>query len=66
MSKNLRQRTLVQVFYLPAIFATITITGLLSALFGDGAWDALSWVTLACPILATVSFVLRSRRPQLR
>jgi hypothetical protein len=66
MSKNLRQRTLAQIFYLPAIFAAITIVGLLSALFGDGAWDALSWVTLACPIAATVYFVVKSRRPQLR
>jgi hypothetical protein len=66
MSKTLRPRTLRQIFYLPAVFAAITIIGLLSALFGDGVWDALSWVTLACPIAATVYFVLRSRRPQLR
>jgi hypothetical protein len=66
MSKTFRQRTLAQIFYLPAIFAAVTIVGLLSALFGDGAWDALSWVALACPIVATVYFVLRSRRPQLR
>jgi hypothetical protein len=66
MNKNLRPRTLMQIFYLPAVFASITTIGLLSALFGDGAWDALSWVTLGCPIAATVYFVLRSRRPQLR
>jgi hypothetical protein len=66
MSKNLRPRTLAQIFYLPAILAIITCVGLLSALFGDGVWDALSWVALACPIAATAYFVLRSRRPQLR
>ena len=66
MSKSLRPRTLAQIFYLPAILAAITMLGLLSALFGDGAWDALSWVALACPIAATAYFVLRSRRPQLR
>lgn len=66
MNKNLRPRTLTQVFCLPAFFAAITIIGLLSALFGDGVWDALSWVTLACPVAATVYFVLKSRRPQLR
>lgn len=66
MNKHPRHRTLTQIFYLPAIFATITLIGLSSALFGDGAWDALSWVTLACPIVATVYFVLKSRRPQLR
>lgn len=66
MNKNLRPRTLRQIFYPPAVFAAITIVGLLSALFGDGAWDALSWVTLACPIAATVYFVLRSRGLQPR
>jgi hypothetical protein len=66
MSKILRPRTLAQIFYLPVAFAAITIVGLLSALFGDGAWDALSWVTLACPIATTVYFVIKSRRPQLR
>jgi hypothetical protein len=66
MSKHLRPRTLAQIFYLPAVLAAITLLGLLSALFGDGAWDALSWVALACPIAATVYFVLRSRRAQLR
>jgi hypothetical protein len=42
------------------------MVGLLSALFGDGAWDALSWLALACPIAATAYFVLRSRLLQLR
>lgn len=66
MSNNRRPRTLAQIFYLPVIFAAITVVGLLSALLGDGPWDALSWVTLACPIAATVYFVLRSRRPSLQ
>lgn len=66
MSNNRRPRTLAQIFYLPVIFAAITVVGLLSALLGDGPWDALSWVTLACPIAATVYFVLRSRRPPLQ
>lgn len=66
MSKKFRPRTLKQIFYLPAAFAAITTVGLLSALFGDGAWDALSWVALACPIAATVYFVLRSHGLQLR
>lgn len=65
MSKNLPQRTLTRIFYLPAVFAAITTIGLLSALLGDGVWDALSWVTLACPIAATIYFVLRSRHAQL-
>jgi hypothetical protein len=37
--------------YGPAIvIAGITLGGLLSALFGDGVWDELSWVALAVPL----------------
>jgi Fe2+ transport system protein B len=56
----------MQIFRLPAAFAAITIVGLLSALLGDGVWNALSWVALACPIVATLYFILRSRRSQPR
>jgi hypothetical protein len=66
MSNNLRTRPLRQIFYWPAVLAVITAVGLLSALLGDGVWDALSWVALACPIVATIYFVHKSRRPQLR
>jgi hypothetical protein len=37
----------------PLALAIITVVGLVSALLGDGAWDALSWLALAAP-LATV------------
>jgi hypothetical protein len=37
-----------------AILATITVGGLLSALFGDGIWDELSWVALAIPLVVIV------------
>lgn len=36
------------------ILAAITLYGLLSALFGDGVWDQLSWVTLTIPLLVIV------------
>jgi hypothetical protein len=37
--------------YGPAIvIAAITLGGLLSALFGDGVWDELSWIALAVPL----------------
>ena len=37
--------------YGPAIvIACITLGGLLSALFGDGVWDELSWVALTVPL----------------
>ncbi len=41
--------------YGPAlILAAITAYGLLSALFGDGMWDELSWVALAIPLAVIV------------
>jgi hypothetical protein len=35
----------------PAFLAGITVAGLLSAIFGNGAWDLLSWIALAIPLL---------------
>ncbi len=41
--------------YAPAaIIAMVTMYGLLSALFGDGVWDELSWVALAVPLAVVV------------
>jgi len=39
----------------------ITVVGLLSALIGDGWWDAVSWVTLALPVLIYLFFIGRRR-----
>ncbi|MDE1175838.1 MAG: hypothetical protein PW789_04450 [Edaphobacter sp.] len=33
------------------VLAVITLYGLLSALVGDGIWDALSWVAMAVPLV---------------
>jgi hypothetical protein len=41
--------------YGPAlVLAVITLYGLLSALFGDGVWDELSWGALAIPLVVIV------------
>ncbi len=37
-----------------AVIAVITLYGLLSALFGDGVWDELSWVALSIPLAIIV------------
>jgi hypothetical protein len=37
-----------------SILAIITLCGLLSALFGDGVWDELSWLAMAVPIAVIV------------
>jgi hypothetical protein len=39
-----------QVFAVPAIIAVGSSAGLLSALIGDGLFDALSWITLGAPV----------------
>lgn len=45
----------------PLVLALVTAIGLVSALLGDGAWDVLSWLTLAAPI-ATMFWYARPRR----
>ena len=44
-------RSLPRIFLFPAMLALVTGFGLLSALLGDGLWDALSWGTLALPLV---------------
>jgi hypothetical protein len=39
-----------QVFGVPALLALVSVVGLLSALLGDGVWDAVSWVGLGALI----------------
>ncbi|MFW2455876.1 hypothetical protein [Methyloversatilis discipulorum] len=38
------------IFRWPLLIAALTAAGLLSALVGDEAWDALSWALLAVPV----------------
>jgi hypothetical protein len=45
-----------------AILAAITAYGLLSALLGDGVWDAISWVALACPLVVIIWMLGRGGR----
>lgn len=44
-----------------AVLAAITGSGLLSALFGDGLWDAASWLALAVPLFVIVWKITQSR-----
>ncbi len=49
--------------YGPALMlAVITLYGLLSALFGDGVWDELSWVALVIPLVVIVWKYSRATR----
>lgn len=45
----MRQLTLRQIFAVPLVLAIMTGVGLITALVGDGAWDAVSWVGLGVP-----------------
>jgi hypothetical protein len=47
-------RTLWQIFAVPLLLGILTTVGLVTALIGDGIWDALSWLTLAVPIAVCV------------
>ncbi len=49
--------------YGPAVIVSvITILGLLSALFGDGLWDELSWIALAVPLALIIWKCRRQRK----
>ncbi len=45
------QLSMRRVYKIPLLLASITCIGLLSALFGDGVWDRLSWIFLAIPLV---------------
>jgi hypothetical protein len=54
-------RSLARIFRWPAFIALISAFGLISALLGDGIWDAASWVALTLP-LAVFAFFLVKRQ----
>ena len=43
----------------PILFGVLTTVGLISALLGDGVWDALSAVTLGIPVAACAWYGLK-------
>ncbi len=53
-----------KVYGIAAVLAIITLYGLLSALFGDGVWDQLSWIALAIPLVVIAwKYTRASRTP---
>jgi hypothetical protein len=64
MTSAPRHRSLGQIFLIPVILASLVAVGLVSALLGDGIWDALSWFCLLVPVVAVTYYVGRqtSRR----
>lgn len=55
-------RTPMQIWGAPILLAILTTIGLISALLGDGIWDAVSAVALGVPALLCLWYSLR-RRP---
>ncbi|WP_375776872.1 hypothetical protein ACE103_35900 [Bradyrhizobium sp. ma5] len=54
-------RSLAQIFAAPLVIAIVSTVGLISALVGDGWWDAVSWVALGLPVLLYLLFIWRRR-----
>ena len=52
-------QTLRAIFAAPLAIGALSLVGLVAALVGDGLWDAVSWVTLAVPVLLFAHFVRR-------
>lgn len=55
-------RTFGQIFGVPILLAITTAAGLLSALLGDGVWNALSWLALGIPLVIVAWYAGRSAR----
>lgn len=47
----MKQFSMRRVYAIPLWLAGITCVGLLSALFGEGVWDQLSWAFIAIPLI---------------
>ncbi len=48
---------------MPLLMAVMILFGLLSALLGSGAWQTLSRIALAVPVIVMIRYAFRSRRP---
>ncbi|MEJ1095503.1 MULTISPECIES: hypothetical protein [unclassified Pseudoxanthomonas] len=49
-------------FGIPAIIALASVVGLVSALIGDGVFDAISWMALGAVIGVLVLAVVQAKR----
>jgi membrane protein required for beta-lactamase induction len=63
MMVRVTHRSLGRIFAAPLVIAIVSIAGLISALVGDGWWDAFSWGSLGLPVLLCLYFLGR-RQPR--
>lgn len=54
------QQSAREIFFMPTLLGLVSVVGLVSALLGDGVWDALSWLALLTS-LAAVAWAWRWR-----
>ena len=54
--------SVARTFRVPLALAVVSAVGLVSALVGDGVWDALSWVALGTPIAVVVRYAFAPPR----
>ena len=47
------------IWTIPILLGISSLGGLISALVGDGSWDALSWLTLGIPLIVIGRFVIK-------
>ncbi|CCE07988.1 conserved exported hypothetical protein [Bradyrhizobium sp. STM 3843] len=59
-SPHFRPRSTWQVFRAPLAVGLAAAAGLTFALFGDGVWDAVSWVALSIPVVLSLIYGLRA------
>ena len=53
---------LTVIYAVPALLAVFSLIGLIATFVGNGVYDALSWLTLAAPIIAVIWAMTTQRR----
>jgi hypothetical protein len=61
LAPDATRQSLPRMFLVPTALAIVSGVGLVSALLGDGPWDALSWLTLAAPVAVPLYCIVRGR-----
>lgn len=56
----------MHVWAMPVVLGILTIIGLVSALLGDGIWDAVSAFTLGAPVVTGLWYGLKGWRRRAR
>ncbi|MFW6157295.1 MAG: hypothetical protein ACOC4S_00500 [Balneolaceae bacterium] len=55
MRKSLTSK---KIWQWPVVISIVSTVGLAASLFGDGIFDALSWIALAIPVITCLWFII--------